>query len=144
MAVEDCLPENIKQNKVTFVCLFVDAAPTLIIDKTRPKISQHALLVTPCDRLTANHTLGHSSTKELFSPLSQVGLVLESAEPAWAEEGRRAYHAFSRLRSKGKIKQNFIECRCAYHALLRVIHIQLIWPSTAKEIDKGSTDPEIN
>ena len=123
MAVEDCLPENIKQNKVTFVCLFVDAAPTLIIDKTRPKISQHALLVTPCDRLTANHTLGHSSPKELFSPLSQVGLVLESAEPAWAEEDRRAYHAFSRLREKReKIKQNFIEYRRAYHALLRVIH----------------------
>lgn len=40
MAVEDCLPENIKQNK--------------------------------------------------------VGVVLESAEPAWAEEDRRAYHAFSR------------------------------------------------
>ena len=80
------------------VCLFVDAAPTLIIDNFTT-----CIVVTPCDRLTANHTLGHSSTKELFSPLSQVGVVLESAEPAWAEEDRRAYHAFSRLRSKGRI-----------------------------------------
>ena len=122
MAVEDCLPENIKQNKVTFVCLFVAAAPTLFIDKTRLKTSQHALLVTHCDRLTANHTLGLSSPKELFSPVSGG----RGAGICGARLGRRGQKSISRLfkvaLKREKIKQNFIEYRRAYHALLRIMH----------------------
>ena len=99
--------------------MFVDAAPILVIDKTRPKISQHALLVTPCDRLTANHTLGHSSPKELFSGGPGAGIC-------GACLGRRGQKSISRLfkvaLKREKIKQNFREYRRAYHALLRVMH----------------------
>ena len=99
--------------------MFVDAAPILVIDKTRPKISQHALLVTPCDRLTSNHTLGHSSPKELFTGGRGAGIC-------GAHLGERGQKSISRLfkvaLKREKIKQNFIEYRRAYHALLRVMH----------------------
>ena len=93
--------------------MFVDAPPTLIIDKTSPKISQLALLVTPCDRLTANHTLGHSTPKELFSPVSGGC----GAGICGARLGGRGQKSISRLfkvaLKREKIKQNFIEYRRA-------------------------------
>ena len=128
--------------------MFVDAAPTLIIDKTMPKISKHALLVTTCDMLTENHTLGHSSPKELFSPVSGGS----GAGICGARLGGRGQKSISRLfkvaRKKGENKAKLyrvkksISCPFKSHTYsssgLQQFHL------LAKEIAKGSTDPGIN
>ena len=112
------LPSWEHQTKQGHFCLFVDEAPTLIIDN-----------FTTC---IVGDTLWQVDGKSHLRSFLTKGAILPSvlggpgAGICGARLGGRGQKSISRLFKVAlkmeKIKRNFIEYRRAYHALLRVIH----------------------